>query len=307
MMMENGRAGGCMLEKRNLYMWVPLLIACVGVFVAGEFKSRQEDAKQHQLYLAYLKQQGNPSSADSALTPAPESGNTDKTGGSTSSTQSSDKSQSITVIDWLRKRVQQNGTATIVALGSSGSIGVGVANPDDAWYGMLRKELSQDPELSNVKWVNLGGIGYTTSTVINQGVVQKAIEVKPDIVLLETCAMTDWIRNISVTKTISNLDEMVDQIQSALPDARIILQSANPTANLGKNVLGLTYTDYVNQVAQHIREKGWEYIDVYEKFEEMRVKDGKTLTQVVPDGYHPNKAGYSYWYAAVNDYFHKRP
>jgi lysophospholipase L1-like esterase len=294
------------LEKRNLYVWVPLLIAFAGVIVAGEFKSRQEDAKQHQLYLAYLKQHGNPASADSALSPTTDSGHPDATGGSTTSTESSDHSLSIPVIGWLRQRVQQNGTATIVALGSSGSKGVGVANPDDAWFGLLRKELSQDPELSKLKWVNLGGSGYTTSTVINQGVVQKAIEEKPDVVLLETCAMTDWIRNIPVTKTISNLNEMVGQIQSALPDARIILQSANPTTNPGKNVLGLTYADYVNQVAQHIREKGWEYIDVFGRFEEMRVKDGKTLTQVVPDGYHPNEAGYRYWYTAVNDYFHKR-
>jgi lysophospholipase L1-like esterase len=294
------------LEKRNLYVWVPLLIAFVGVIVAGELKSRQDDAKQHELYLAYLKQQSNPSTAFSP-TSATEPSNTDTTGGSTTSTQPSDTSKSDTVIGWLRKRVEQNGQATIVALGSSGSIGVGVANPDDAWFGLLRKELTQDPELSKLRWVNLGGIGYTTSTLINQGVVQKAIAEKPDVVLLETCAMTDWIRNIPVTKTISNLDEMVGQIQNALPDARIILQSANPTTNLGKNVLGLTYTDYVNQVAQHIREKGWEYIDVYGQFEAMRVKDGKTLTQLVPDGYHPNEAGYSYWYTSVNDYFHKRP
>jgi lysophospholipase L1-like esterase len=294
------------LEKRNLYVWVPLLIACVGVIVAGEFKSRQEDAKQHELYLAYLKEHVNVSSTDSSLIPATEPGNSDATGGSTTSTESSDNSQSASAIDWLRTRVKQNGTATIVVLGSSGSKGVGVANPNDAWFGLLKKEFSQDPELSKLRWVNLGGTGYTTSTLINQGVVQKAIEEKPDVVLLETCAMTDWIRNIPVTKTISNLDEIVGQIQSALPDARIILQSANPTTNPGKNVLGLTYSDYVNQVAQHIREKGWEYIDVYGKFEVMRVKDGKTLTQVVPDGYHPNEAGYSYWYAAVNDYFHKR-
>ncbi|TCS83270.1 SGNH/GDSL hydrolase family protein [Tepidibacillus fermentans] len=126
----------------------------------------------------------------------------------------------------------------------------------------------------------------------------------PTVILFETGVLNDYRKNIPIETTLANLEKIMEQFQEKSANAKIILLSPNRTTEMGSNSLGLKPKDYLQRSKEFIHSKGWDFIDIYEGFEKLRLEDGRALTQVLlKNGYNPNEIGNQYIFQTVKKYF----
>lgn len=263
------------MKKRD---WI-LLIALCGVFVvvlvAGEVKTKQQEHLQYQAYLTYSKAQNN--------TPLI------TTGSSPENMPLND----LDTVDYLNE-IAKTSTPTIVAIGSSGTAGVGITDPNATWFHLLTDALKQRPGLMKLKAYNLASASETTTSLLNGTQITQARDDKANVVLVETCAMTDWYQGVPEQTSLSNLKAIVSKVQGELPDSRIILYSPNPIVDT-TNLLNLTYGDYLTNEKREAIQQKWDFIDVNGEMSATVSSGNYQLSQLITQTYYPSVQGDRLW------------
>ncbi|AEI44468.1 hypothetical protein KNP414_05944 [Paenibacillus mucilaginosus KNP414] len=187
-------------------------------------------------------------------------------------------------------------------LGSSVTVGAGSSGPDKTWSYLVHERLSKDLGAGRLSYENTGFGGYSTNGILKEDKVSVIAKQNLDYVFFETCLINDYGSNVPIEQTKNNIREIVRQMQTQMPNTRIILTSANPINKTTPNKLGLTYEDYVNQAGEFIKQNGWTYFDIYHPFLDEVQKSNLTLAELLPDDIHPNDKGYAIWGSILNDY-----
>ncbi|MFB9760948.1 SGNH/GDSL hydrolase family protein [Ectobacillus funiculus] len=221
--------------------------------------------------------------------------------------QSSHKS----MIDFLRYTSYKNGSAKIVALGDSVTYGVG-ASPEGndhlnhSWVGLLQNYVGSNVKgIRNVKIVNKGFPGHTTSQLLKENRINEVIAEQPDIVIFEVCLLNNQRKSVSLEQTNADIKTIVKEIHKQFPETLIVLQSPNPsTTRVKANKLGLTYKDYLDSTKTYVTSKGWYYIDIHTAYEKAIHTKKLPLEQtLIADGVHPNDIGYNIWFDILKNAF----
>ncbi len=143
---------------------------------------------------------------------------------------------------------------------------------------------------------NTGGPGMHSGWGL-QNVDERVIAHKPDVVFIEFSVNDAVARfKLSPTEAKKNLTQMIDRIRTALPECEIILQVMNPIVGKPEGDSGWrpnlqVYQDNYREVAAA---RGLRLIDHMPAWMRLLETDEKTFRKYVPDGVHPNEAGYAH-------------
>ncbi|RXG23373.1 arylesterase [Leeuwenhoekiella aequorea] len=117
---------------------------------------------------------------------------------------------------------------TILFFGDSLTAGYGLDNPENAFPGLIQKMI--DSLQLNYTVVNAGISGETTSGGKNR--LDWILETDIDIFVLELGA-NDGLRGLPVSETKNNLQDIINRVQSKIPDVQIVLAGMQLPPNLG--------------------------------------------------------------------------
>ncbi|WP_026302623.1 arylesterase [Psychroflexus tropicus] len=168
-------------------------------------------------------------------------------------------------------------TKTILCFGDSITAGYGLEDTKDAYPNLLQQKI--DSLGLNYTVINSGLSGETTaggksriSWVLNQEV---------DIFLLELGA-NDGLRGVAISETRSNLQSIIDKVQTKSPSTQIILAGMQLPPNMGQD-----YTSDFKQVFSELASKNnIEFIPFI-------LKDVGGIEELNQnDGIHPNVEGH---------------
>lgn len=165
---------------------------------------------------------------------------------------------------------------TILFFGNSLTAGYGV-EPEEAFPALIQKKI--DSLGLNYRVVNAGLSGETTSS--GEGRVDWVLKQKVDIFILELGG-NDGLRGIPTEETQRNLQDIIDKVEAAYPDAKIILAGMQVPPNMGSE-----YATDFRQV----------FVDIAEKNDIPLIPFllegvGGEVSLNVQDGIHPNVAGH---------------
>ncbi len=205
-----------------------------------------------------------------------------------------------TVIDYLIFRSMISGEVKMAVTGSSVTKGSGSSHPSKTWRGRIQQNLrALHPSLKDLQISNHGYSGYTSIGLLEDHVMNPILKEQPDVLFIETSVINNHIQNVSLEDTFASLDSLYEQYTTALPDTRILFLSPNPcTENkFGPplNQLDLTFTEYVDETANYIQNKGWAYFDTHSTMLYQMNAQNITLPSTLKDGIHPNDHGYKIW------------
>ncbi|MED4601663.1 SGNH/GDSL hydrolase family protein [Paenibacillus validus] len=205
---------------------------------------------------------------------------------------------------YLQQNVLEGREPVISVIGSSVTAGSGATGKTHTWIHLLSERLKAAEGLEKLIYLNHGFPGYSTKQMLAQGKVDVLREENPSIIIFETCLINDFVQNISIEESKTNIQSLVLNMQKMAPKARIIITSPNPRKeNLTKNKTGSSYEDYVIETGKFIKLHGWEYVDIYSEFTK-QIKASKTsMDKVMYDFVHPNDLGYAIWAKILEQYF----
>ncbi|MCZ8521830.1 MULTISPECIES: SGNH/GDSL hydrolase family protein [Paenibacillus] len=189
-------------------------------------------------------------------------------------------------------------------LGSSVTAGAGSSGPDKTWSYLVYDRLTKDVGAGKFSYENTGFGGYSTNGIVKENKVSVVAKQNLDMIFFETCLINDYGTNVPIDQTKSNLQAIVKQMQTEMPNTRLVLTSANPIKKTYPNKVGLTYEDYVNQAGDYIVQNGWTYFDIYHPFLEEMKKSNLTINDLLVDDAHPNDKGYAIWGNILNEYIY---
>ncbi len=162
----------------------------------------------------------------------------------------------------------------IAAFGDSLTAGPGVG-PDQTYPAVLQRKL--DAAEYRYRVVNLGVNGDTTGGGLNR--LSDVLGLQPRIVIVELGA-NDGLRGLPVEATRANLEQIIQGLQGA--GARVILAGMTLPPNYG---------------AEYIRSFEQIFVDLARQYRTPRIPfflEGVAPNRslMLPDGLHPNAAGY---------------
>lgn len=222
-----------------------------------------------------------------------------------------EKNKSKSILDWLKYTSTQKNQITISVFGSSVTAGSGSSTLDKHWSGLLENYLSNKEGLESISLTRHGYGGYTTQRLITENKINDVIADKPDLVIIEPTIINNYGSNISLDQTNTDTLYFVNEIKKNLPNTLIIIQSSDPTDPVkfskGKNKVGFTYSDYVNDLQTFTRDNHLNYVDIYTGMENLLAKNHKQLGDILSDDRHPNDLGYEYWFETLKTSFENVP
>ncbi|TDL33070.1 SGNH/GDSL hydrolase family protein [Jeotgalibacillus sp. S-D1] len=208
----------------------------------------------------------------------------------------------INYFDYLTYRVMKNGSARVATLGSSVTKGVGASAPSQSWRALLQKELRDTSRpLKHVTVSNHGHSGYTSAMLLDQDVLSKVKNSRPDLIILETSVINNYRRSVSMEETQASIEELYRTFKEQIPGVEILFIAPNPILKenidpSGLNQLGHTFEEYVDFTEQIIKDNKWNYFDTHgHMMDEMAIR-GLEKKDVLNDMIHPNDLGYSIWF-----------
>nr|WP_255651095.1 arylesterase [Cesiribacter sp. SM1] len=177
----------------------------------------------------------------------------------------------------VEQEEEQEEERVILFYGNSLTAGYGLDDPSDAFPGLIQEKL--DSLGYNYKVVNAGLSGETTSGGLRR--IDWVLErQKVDIFVLELGA-NDGLRGQDQDQIRNNLEEMIDKVRKAYPEARIILAGMMVPPSLGQ-----TYSTNFQKIFPEVaKEKDVELIP----FLLQDVAGERELNQ--GDGIHPTEEG----------------
>jgi len=156
-----------------------------------------------------------------------------------------------------------------------------------AWLPALRQTLDQRFS-GRATLSNRGRHGVGTRWGLEH-LEERVIGERPDLVLIEF-AINDAFEAVDVAPEESRalLEQMVERIETALPDCEIVLMTTNPTTGGYARRELAPYYQAVRDVA---RQRGLVLVDTEPAWRELFERDRATFDVYLPDGTHPSPKG----------------
>ncbi len=215
------------------------------------------------------------------------------------------KEKNDSLIAWMKYLSLEKDTISISMLGSSVTAGAGTSSEEKKWTNSLVKYINSQDDISNVKQLNNGYGGYTTSGLIKENKIKELIKEKPDLVLFEMCLINNHAQNVTIKETKDDIKSITEEIKKSLPDTLIIFQTANAIENNNQNDLGLTYEDYNTTISEYILNQNWTLFDTFKDYSDIVNNDNLVYKDYLSDEVHPNDNGYKIWFNILKDHVNK--
>ena len=140
--------------------------------------------------------------------------------------------------------------------------------------------------------VNSGISGNTTKDILND-MKNRVYNYNPSKVFL-LIGTNDLIHDISVEDIVSNIEKIVNEINSNEPQSEIYVESVYPVNdNLDEDMVDVRNNDDIMEINEKIKkyceDNGYNYINMYDKLLD---DDGNFNEEYTDDGLHPNSKGY---------------
>lgn len=140
--------------------------------------------------------------------------------------------------------------------------------------------------------VNSGISGNTTEDILND-MKNRVYNYNPSKVFL-LIGTNDLIHDISVDDIVSNIEKIVNEINSNEPQSEIYVESVYPVNdNLDEDMVDVRNNDDIMEINEEIKkycdDNGYTYINMYDKLLD---DDGNFNEEYTDDGLHPNSRGY---------------
>ncbi len=134
----------------------------------------------------------------------------------------------------------------------------------------------------------------TTKEALEANVDKEIIDAKPDILLWEPFILNNN-GVIEIEDTLQQIDTIIQNIQSALPDVTVMLQPPHPIYN------ATYYPTQVEELKTFAREKGYTYLDHWKAWPDYKSEE---LNDVVNENTDlPNERGHQLWADFLIGYF----
>ncbi len=204
----------------------------------------------------------------------------------------------ITFYDYLHEIGKKTKRVTIAVIGSSVTKGSGASAKTKNWPGLLEKQLASEAKFRNisVQLLNFGHSGYKAEDLVKQKILDELISAHPDFVIFETSVINNFRQSSSMEDTLFYIDILLKRIDEQLPGTKVLVLAPNPIETAGENQAGLRYEDYVNQTTAYLNEKGYPYINIYEKMNQYIQTKQHQIGLYLADEIHPNDRGYRLWF-----------
>ena len=140
--------------------------------------------------------------------------------------------------------------------------------------------------------VNSGISGNTTEDILSD-MKERVYNYNPSKVVL-LIGTNDLIHDISVDDIATNIEKIVNEINSNEPQAEIYVESIYPVNdNLDEDMVDVRNNDDIMEINEKIKkycdDNGYTYINMYDKLLD---EDGNFNEEYTDDGLHPNSRGY---------------
>jgi len=187
-------------------------------------------------------------------------------------------------------------------MGSSVTWGYGASSLEKSWTGLLKGYfLDTNPDIN---YINLAVSGFKTTDVLNIS-VPIAANLTPDVIIVENCLINDFSNMYTTSQSSQNIDNIISKLKNDHPNSKIYIMPPNIIVDKNfKNSEGLIYYEYVTQVGDYLKTKGYNYIDFWNEYESLLDSQGLSLEQSLnQDQIHPNDIGYEIWFNSIKKYF----
>ncbi len=187
---------------------------------------------------------------------------------------------------------------TYVVMGDSTTISQG-SDYEDGYAVSSSKHLA---EKYTVSFSNVGISGATSQSVLEEQ-LKKAVERKPDLVLLGVGA-NDTTHFTSAKSIKGSLQQIIDSLREANPEVRIIMTRSPAMDSVtrfpwgAKQFMALRTRQVNKAFAEIIEKNSLTLAPIAEKTRDAFIAD-PTLTAA--DNFHPNARGYALWKPVIND------
>ncbi|OKL36431.1 SGNH/GDSL hydrolase family protein [Domibacillus mangrovi] len=203
------------------------------------------------------------------------------------------------VLDFLRYQSLVNGEVVISLLGSDSIAGV-----DDT---LLQNKLqSFDPLFKTVTVHNYGFERYSTSDLVKEDKHLIVVNDLPDLVIFETSIIANQKEEVYYDQTDEDIETMMSDMTSKLPNTRFLIISPNPTADDERgenNPMGYTRQGYLDSTKAFIEDAQWEYFDVNAAMKTKVGEEHRSVGDILADDIHLNEEGYEMWGDVLFHYF----
>ena len=140
--------------------------------------------------------------------------------------------------------------------------------------------------------VNSGISGNTTEDILND-MKGRVYDYNPSKVFL-LIGTNDLIHDVSIDDISTNIEKIVNDINSNEPQSEIYVESVYPVNdNLDEDMVDVRNNDDIMKINEKIKkycdDKGYTYINMYDKLLD---DDGNFNEEYTDDGLHPNSRGY---------------
>lgn len=146
------------------------------------------------------------------------------------------------------------------------------------------------------KIVNLGYYGDTLAGMIDRVPGAAAVNPEKVFVLGGINGLTD--RNIE--KSIATYDRLLEELQAALPDAEIYVQSVLPVSDFREHAMlhNTSIVEFNTRLAALAQSRGCVYVDLHALYHQ----DGQMNPELTADGLHLKPEAYGIWAEAIREY-----
>lgn len=188
----------------------------------------------------------------------------------------------------FEKAVEEEKPVHLVIFGSDTTM-----DETTGWSELLKKELINSYGENIIK-VTIREIADTTSsTMVEEGLYQDIIDLKPDVVLYEPFILYDNGK-IRFEERLENLETVLDEFQQELPKTTIILQPANPLLK------AIHYPKEVEELQRFAEENEITYLNHWEAWPDHQTDE---IAQYLTDDSQANESGQKLWADYLINYF----
>lgn len=215
--------------------------------------------------------------------------------------QNAEIEENESLLDRMAFITERDGEVNISVLGSSVTLGEGTAEGtaegEPAWADLLQNDLN-DRDGIEAEIKNDGYSGYTTTDLIENGIIDEVVSNGPDIIFFELCLINNSGLQVSLEQTTEDIAQIVNRFNEELPETLVILQTANPISDSDSTFLqsSLSYDEYNTEIIAFLEENDLHYIDTYHLMLQEMEQRTIAVDDTLDDPIHPNVEGYRIWF-----------
>lgn len=189
----------------------------------------------------------------------------------------------------IKNAIHTNRPVRLVIVGSKA-----ISSSEKSWPALFKNELESTYGKRVFEVVVKEYGDMTTKEALEANVDKEIIDAKPDILLWEPFLLNNN-GVIEIGDALQQIDTIIQNIQSALPDVTVMLQPPHPIYN------ARYYPSQVEQLQSFAKEKGYIYLDHWKAWPDYKSEE---LNDVVNENTDlPNERGHQLWADFLIDYF----